>query len=83
MHAFHNGTHTLWEAHASDFCPPWLGTCRISTLERSARVGMALGWEIVGRGPKPRFHRTMRPLPKAKPTGGSNGDAFTRSDLTL
>ena len=44
---------------------------------------MALGWEMVGRGPKPRFHRTMRPLPKAKPTRGSNGDAFTRSDLTL
>ena len=39
---------------------------------------MVLGWEIVGRGPKPRFHRTMRPLPKAKPTGGSHGDAFPR-----
>ena len=44
---------------------------------------MASTSKIVGRGPKPRFHRTMSPLPKAKPTGGSNGDALPPPHLTL
>ena len=29
-----------------------------------------------GRGPEPHFHRTVRPLPKAKSTGGGHGAAF-------
>ena len=37
---------------------------------------MALGSEMGGRGPKPRFYRTVRPLPKANSTGGGHGAAF-------
>ena len=44
---------------------------------------MAPASKIVGRGPTPRFHRTVSPLFKAKPTGGSNGDALPPPDLTL
>ena len=41
---------------------------------------MASVCEMGGRGPKPYFHRTMRPLPKANRTGGGHGAAFPSLD---
>ena len=41
---------------------------------------MASGCEMGGRGPKPRFHGIMRPLPKANRTRGGHGAAFPSLD---